>query len=189
MHIELAATHEAGHSVMQWLVGWESVELQMIVRDSNASCVSASCPYPSLDSLSAVRKRLLVLFAGNASTRQRWPDSNNDWGDWRDVLSALQKYFQRPSGIKWFAGDGYLLRDDTEANDVIQSTMSKCTEIIAHPPIKEAVIQIATTFAQITPDESGAVRLKGRAVLLICESVIGEPFRLVNPWSDWIAGD
>src|ERR1700687_1168720 len=109
MHIELAATHEAGHSVMQWLVEWETVELQMTVRESNASHASARSPYPSLDTMSALNKRLLVLFAGNASTRQRWPNSNNDWSDWQDVLSALQQYFQRPKGINWIVADGRLV--------------------------------------------------------------------------------
>jgi hypothetical protein len=32
MDIELAALHQAGHAVMQWLVGWEVIELQMTVR-------------------------------------------------------------------------------------------------------------------------------------------------------------
>jgi hypothetical protein len=91
---------------MQWLVGWEVGELQMIACGANASTPVARCPHPPLDTLSALRKRLLVPFAGNAATRQRWPDSNNDWGDWNDVLKALLQHFQRPKGITWMPIDG-----------------------------------------------------------------------------------
>jgi hypothetical protein len=188
MDIELAATHEAGHSVMQWLAGWETIELQMTVRDTNASHVSARCPHPSLDTMSALRKRLLVLFAGNVATRQRWPNSNNDWGDWQDVVRALQDHFQRPKGITWIVADARGLRDD-EANAVMQAAMSMCAEIMAHPQIQEATVRIATAFAGVTPGQSGAVRLDGREAVSICEAVIGEDFRAANPWSGWIGGE
>ncbi|MFW6114299.1 MAG: hypothetical protein ACOC7K_01005 [bacterium] len=165
MDIELAATHEAGHSVMQWLMGWEAIELQMSVRDSSASHVSARCPYPSLATRSALRKRLLVLFAGNAATRQRWPESDNDWSDWNNVLRALQTHFQRPAGIKWTRADGRMLRD-VEANEVMQTAMSKCGEIVGHPLVQEATVQIAMAFASLA-GENGVVRFNGREVVSI----------------------
>jgi hypothetical protein len=97
MQVELAAVHEAGHSVLQWLVGWEPKGLQMTVVDASATNVVAECPCPGLESTSAVRKRLLVLFAGNAATREHWPASDNNWGDWQDVLKAIQLHFRRVS--------------------------------------------------------------------------------------------
>src|SRR5690242_16385734 len=95
MDIELAATHEAGHAVMQWLVGWELGELQMTVDGANASKASTCCPRLPLPTLSDLRKRLLVLFAGNTATLKRWPGTWNDSGDWMDVLAALHQYFKR----------------------------------------------------------------------------------------------
>ncbi len=187
MNIELATMHEAGHAVMQWLVGWENIGLQMTVFDLEASHVSARCPYPSLDTMSALRKRLLVLFAGNTATRQRWPNSNNDWGDWQDILRAVQDHFQRPLGIKWIVADGRVLQD-VEANDVMQAAMSNCAEIVAQPLIQEAMVRIATAFASVIPGENGTVRLDGGDVVSACEAVIGQEFRAKNPWSKWIAG-
>lgn len=187
MDIELAATHEAGHAVMQWLVGLETGALQMTVRDANASHVSACCPCPPLETMSALRRRLLVLFAGNSATRQRWPNSNNDWGDWQDVLRALQAHFQRPDGIRWFIADGRVLRD-TEANAVMQEAMVKCAEIVADPQIQQATMRIATAFAAVPPGENGVVRLNGVEAVSICEAVIGEGRRMVNPWLGWMAG-
>ncbi len=173
---------------MQWLVGLDTGALQMTVRDANASHVTACCPCPPLDTMSALRKRLLVLFAGNTATRQRWPNSNNDWGDWQDVLRAIQDYFRRPDGIKWCVADGRMLRD-AKANAVMQEAMSKCAEILAHPQIQAATIRLATAFAAVPPCEDGVTRIDGREAVLICEAVIGEGFRAANSWSRWIAGE
>src|SRR4051812_21482267 len=115
MDVDLAAVHEAGHSVMQWFVGWEPKVLQMNVVGSNATNVGAECSCPVLESTSAVRKRLLVLLAGNGATLERWPVSNNNWGDWQDIVKAIHLHFRRPDVGKWFNGDGMTLRD-TDAN-------------------------------------------------------------------------
>src|SRR5207244_1710866 len=97
MHIKLAATHEAGHAVMQWLVGFKVGELVMTVKDGNASEPSGLCRRLPVPTLTDVRKRLLVLLAGNAVTLQDWPGSWNGTGDWRDVVSALKEYLQLES--------------------------------------------------------------------------------------------
>jgi len=105
MDIELAATHEAGHAVMQWFVGLELGVLEMTVAGTNASKASTCCPRVPLPTLSDLRKRLLVLLAGNAVTLERWSDSWNDAGDWRDVLSALRECLKLDT-IAWIINDG-----------------------------------------------------------------------------------
>jgi hypothetical protein len=97
MDINLAATHEAGHAVMQWLMGLEVGELVMTVGGGDASEVSTRCPRIPLPTLSDVRKRLLVLLAGNAVTLLRW-SSWNDMGDWRDMITALREYLKLERG-------------------------------------------------------------------------------------------
>jgi hypothetical protein len=52
-----------------------------------------------------LRKRLLVLLAGNAVTLERWSDSWNDAQDWRDILSALREYLKLDT-ITWIIHDG-----------------------------------------------------------------------------------
>ena len=58
---------------MQWLIDLELGALQMTVDGTNASKAATWCPYPSLDTMPALRKRLLVLFAGNTATLLKWP--------------------------------------------------------------------------------------------------------------------
>lgn len=186
MDVELAATHEAGHAVMQWLVGWEVIELLMTVRDANASQVSARCPCPGVETTSGLRKRLLMLFAGNQVTLARWADKWNDWGDWQDALKALGQHFQRP--INWLVRDGKKLQD-AEADGALQASIKKCEEIVADLRFRAAVTQIAAEFAGVAPDASDVVRLGGSRAVEICEAAIGHEFRIANPWSAWIAGE
>lgn len=187
MEIELASVHEAGHAVVQWLVGWEPKGLQMTVIEGNATKVHAVCPHPSLDTKSAVRKRLLVLFAGNAATLRKWPESWNDWGDWQDALKAIYLHFQRPDVSKWFVVDGKKLRDP-EADELLQAAMLKSKEIVDHPQIRPAIERIAVAFADSKPDFDGTVQHPGAEIVAICEADIGKAFQEMNPWSEWIAG-
>lgn len=187
MEIELAAVHEAGHSVMQWFVGWEPKVLQMTIVGSTATNVATECPCPGLESTSAVRKRLLVLFAGNAATLDRWPESSNNWGDWQDVLKAIQGHFRKPDVSKWFAADGMVLRD-TEANDLLQTARLKTDEMMRSPILRRAINKVATAFAAADPCPDGITRLSGATAVAICEEEIGHDFRNTNPWADWMAG-
>lgn len=186
MDVELAATHEAGHAVMQWLVGWEVLELLMTVRDANASQVSARCPCPGVESTSDLRKRLLVLFAGNQVTLERWAGKWNDWGDWQDVLKALGQHFKRP--INWIVSDGKMFRDG-EADRVVQYSINRCEAIVADARFKAAVSQIAVEFAGASAGANEVVRLDGSRAVESCIAIIGDEFRQANLWSAWIAGE
>ncbi len=185
MEIELAATHEAGHAVMQWLVGWEVIELQMTVSDSNATKAFTRCPNSSLDIPSDLRKRLLVMFAGNAVTLRKWAGRWNDRGDWLDVGLAFFRHFKRP--IKWVPMEGKAVKD-AEANAVMQTALAYCNEIVAHPAISPATERIAWAFMAGTPNERGVVLLPGAKAVSICQAEIGDVFRQTNPWAEWIAG-
>ncbi|XZE35741.1 hypothetical protein SH501x_001281 [Pirellulaceae bacterium SH501] len=188
MEIELAAVHEAGHAVMQWLVGWEVKGLQMTVVDANASKAAAECPRPSLASKSALKKRLLVLLAGNAATRQRWPDSENNWGDWTDILKAIGAHFGRPEASKWFTADGMSLRD-TDANEVLQAAMLKTDEMMNESMLRCAIDRVAAAFVSTAPGSDGVIWLSGADAISICEVEIGIEYRDSNPWSEWMAGN
>lgn len=188
MDVEVAAIHEAGHSVMQWFVGWEPKDVQMTVVGSNATNVTAECSCPGLESKSTVRKRLLVLLAGNAATLERWPESNNNWGDWLDILRAIQLHFRRPDVAKWFNGDGMTLRD-TEANALIQTARIKSEEMVANLLIRHAISKVGNAFASAGPGPDGMTRLSGVVIVAICEAEIGNEFRNTNPWTDWLAGN
>src|SRR4029077_15924736 len=105
MDVQLAATHEAGHAVMQWFVGLELGPMVMTVEGTNASKPSTCCPRLPLPTLSDLRRRLLVLLAGNAVTLERWPDSWNNRGDWDDMRYALRDHLKLDS-ISWVINDG-----------------------------------------------------------------------------------
>jgi len=207
MEIELAATHEAGHAVMQWFVGLELGAMEMTAEGANASKASTCCPRVPLVTLSDLRKRVLVLLAGNAVTLERWPDSWNDAGDWRDVLSALREHHKLDT-IAWTINDGntplerFLKHrephkrevdnrktDNPKANAALQDAMVRCREIFAHPPIREAVGKVAAAFLAAPRGDGGLVQLEGREAVEICEAVVGQEFRITNPWSAWIAGE
>jgi hypothetical protein len=207
MDIELAATHEAGHAVMQWFVGLELVALEMTVDGTNASKPSTCCPRVPLPTLSDLRKRLLVLLAGNAVTLERWSDNWNDAGDWRDILSALREYLKLDT-IAWIINDGktplerFLKHrephkcgvdnrktDNPEANSALQDAIVRCREIVAHPPIREAVGKVAVAFLAAPRRDGGLVQFEGREAVVICEAIVGQEFRITNSWSAWIAGE
>jgi len=132
MDIELAAVHEAGHAVMQWLVGWELKELHMTVKEGFAIDPASECPYPSLESKSAVRKRLLVLFSGNDATRERWPKSENNQQDWLHALGAIHAHCQRSGAASWVPTDGYALRDAVE--DSISKPPDRHCRLVRYRP-------------------------------------------------------
>jgi hypothetical protein len=185
--IELASVHEAGHAVAQWLVGWELKGLHMTVVGQDATNVYAECPSPpDLDTISAVRKQLLVLFAGNASTRKRWPDSFNDWKDWLDSNTAIRMHLHRD--IEWYVTDGMKLRDP-EANELVQAARVRSEELVRDPKIRAAIDEIAREFASASSDAVGRVWLPGATAVGLCEKIVGKGFQAENPWSAWLAGE
>lgn len=207
MDVGLAATHEAGHAVIQWFVGLELGALQMTVQDGNASKPSTCCPRLPLPTLSDLRKRLLVLLAGNTVTLERWSDSWNDSRDWDYMLSALREHLKLDE-IAWVKIEGktplerlkkhfepqkreveHRKTDNSDANLALQDAIARCREIVAHPLIREAVGKLAAAFIAAPPGEDGVTRLDSPAAVAICEAVIGEDFRASNPWSAWIAGE
>lgn len=186
MKIELAATHEAGHGVVQWLVGWELYGLEMTVKDGEATKVRTDCPRPSVGSKSALRKRLIMLFAGREATQKPRPGSTHDKGDWIDACMAAAEYF----GLKNVGGPEGTDRVATqpEPNEAIQDAIAKSAEIVRHPTIEAAIEKIAFAFLAVPLDEAGKRRLEGGEVFAICEELVGNEFRLVNRWSEWMAG-
>ena len=207
MDIELAATHEAGHAVMQWFTGLEVGELVMTVKDGNASAPSARCPRIPLPTLSDLRKRLLVLLAGNTATLERWPTSWNDRNDWLDVISALKEHLELEQ-LAWVLIEGKTAierfmksrephspevdkrkTDNPEANAVFQDALAHCRAIIADPLFKKGIVDLAAAFIAAPVGENGLTRLEGPEAAAICERGIGPEFKAANPWSAWIAGE
>lgn len=185
MEIALAAIHEAGHSVMQWFVGWVPGEMFLDVKRNNATTAKSSCPHPTVETASAVRKRLLVLFAGRIATQARWPGSANDKDDWGDARKALLAHLQRQGCTFWLPNDGLSLRD-VQANAFVQSAREKCVEIIETPLIRAAIDEIGSILANLAQNVNGRVSLTGKDVIVHCEGRIGTEFRNSHPWKDWI---
>ena len=175
-------------------------------KDGNATAPSARCPRIPVPALSDLRKRLLVLLAGNAVTLNPWPNSWNDGQDWLDALSALREYLKLDR-IAWVINDGqtaadrFLKRneprppevdkrrtDNPDANAILQDAIARCREIISTPLFHQATTQVAAAFVASPAGEDGVTRLERPVTVAICEKVIGQEFRRSNAWSTWIAG-
>lgn len=185
MEIQLAAVHEAGHSVVQWLVSWVPGGILLTVENGVATTAKSKCPHPTFEAKSDLRKRLLVLFAGRAATQARWPGSENDWDDWSDARMALHAHFQRPGGFKWYVGDGYSVRD-TEVDGLISDSMNKCAEVISHPPVRATVDTLGALLATRAQGTTGCISVTEEEIVSYCQRDIGCDFQRENPWIEWV---
>lgn len=185
MDIEVAATHEAGHAVVQWLAGGEITHMQMRIESGEAKEPETGCPDPqSYPDLASIRRRLVMLFAGNAATRQHWPDSENDRADWEAAKTALVQHL--PKQISWTASTGLQLCPEHRA--LVDETQARAAEMVSNPILRKAIDSIAATFSGTTPEADGMVQLKGEAVARMCDELVGEVFQRNNPWVDWLDG-
>ena len=157
----------------------------LIVEGTNATTAQSSCPHPKLETRSAVRKRLLVLFAGQAATQKRWPERANNSQDWHDALRALNAHFQRK--INWNPAAGMSV-SDTEANELVQMALARCTEIVSHASIRTNIDNIGALLAERAQGTTGRVSLSGPEIVSICEQDVGGDFQRANPWLAWIDG-
>jgi len=157
----------------------------MQVRGTKSTEAYAECPCPSTDTLSDIRKRLLVLHAGTAATWARWPGRYNNAKDWVDIYADVATRLRRE-----------VLRDlsddqptqDAEANLLIESARNLCDVLAKDSRIRAAIDQVAKEFDKTQADFEGYVRFQAERIIAICESTIGEKFRAQNPWSSWLAG-
>ena len=78
---------------------------------------------------------------------------------------------------------------DTEQDEVLQTAISKCDEIVAHESVRKAIDEVGNLIVEITPDQNEKVFLPGSEVIHVCEEFIGIEFRRVNQWKNWIAGN
>ena len=187
MEIMIAAIHEAGHSVMQWFVGWEPRGLHMTIKDSQAIDPYSTCPTPDLRPLSAIRRRLLVLLSGQQATIRQWPNSLNNFGDLRDMMYAFDAYFGSPTpriSMDFRSGFKFSMQ---QANEMHLEASERCCEIVDHPRIRDAIDEVANRFSNLSPDVDGRVHMSELEVVEICRTVIGDEFRSDNPWSNWMS--
>lgn len=185
MDIDVAATHEAGHAVLQWLVGWPAGDLQMTVNGSTATLPSTDCSYPEPhDTVSAVRKRLVVLLAGEEATRRKWPEASHNRHDFEQMQAAIRWYL-KIERTGWIPGTGLKI-DPPEANDLLQEAISTAGQLIGDPLVSRAIDAVAAEFSRAELDVDGKARLSASAVESICERVIGDEFRRANQWLEWL---
>ena len=167
-------------------MGWELKGLRMTVSGSDAEDVHAVCPCPDLTMVSEARKRLLVLFAGNAATRKRWRDSENDKGDWQDVCMALTSHFC--CTVTESVKDGLSI-SDADALKTMHEARLKRVDFVASLKVRGAIDEIAEVFRSIPPDAEEKVWLPGETAISICIKHLGEDFQAKNPWSGSLAGE
>lgn len=186
LEIDFVATHEAGHAVMQWLVGWEPGEVEVTTDDQNGvTHAITQNSHPTSYTLSNFRKRLLVVFGGVSATRGRWPGQKNDQYDWQNAGAALYLFLNRK--ITTVGGDFRNFQDE-EANNLCKEAIEICEKIVDHQLLQSAIGQMAQVLVSLKPDNDSKRRLKSSETVSICEDYIGNEFQAKNQWSDWIEG-
>ncbi len=187
MKVELAAMHEAGHSVMQWFVGREVLSLSMIVRETEAIDPNSHCPQPkSFELLSEIRRWLLMLYAGRTATQLQWPGCTHDKKDFSYACIGLNAHFKTMVSSD-LSGNWAVI--DPKQNELLQSAICVCEEIIAHQLVRRAIDAIGTLVIKTVPPDDGTIHLTSNEIVRICETIVTNEFRLNNQWTPWIAGN
>ncbi|HAW27482.1 MAG TPA: hypothetical protein DCY03_05085 [Planctomycetaceae bacterium] len=186
LDFEFSATHEAGHAVMQWLVGWVPGAVEITTDDENrVTRAVTDNSRPASYTLPNFRKRLLVVFAGVSATRGKWPNRKNDEFDWQNAGEALVKFLGITIEI---VGSDFSQFKDEKANQLCQTAIEICEEIVNHDLFQGAVDQIVQGLIELEPDDKNKRRLVSSETVSICENCIGEEFQAKNQWSGWMEG-
>ena len=170
MNIEVAAVHEAGHAVLQWLAGGQITYMCMRIEGSEAKEPETGCPDAEIGSMeSRFRKRLVMLLAGGEATQDRWPGM-------LPQHERLDGYRTRVHKLPWRGYDVQLAAAGLQLNQAQQAiaddALMKAAESVAAPVLRKAIDTIAATFAGTPPDADGMVRLEGGSVTRMCEELI-----------------
>ena len=186
MDAQTIAIHEAGHAVMQWLVGWES-DLEFIqMRPTGPDVVDkGGMKVKPPDRLKyrddgVARKKLLVLLAGAATTNNL--DAQHNKEDFTEACHVLADRFGEKIG--WRPGTGVEVIQ-AEANDLLQEANSACNQIVAYPLIREAIEAIAALLLKAETDATGFQKVTGDAIVQICQQTCGD-IRSEDLWPGWI---
>lgn len=179
LEIDFVATHEAGHAVMQWLVGREPGEI--VIGTSRLTLNER----PESNTLTELRKRLLVVFAGGSLTLKKWPDRKGDYYDWQNAAFALSTFLGYPTKL---VGGNVRKFQDEKAIQLSQDAIDICKEIVNHDLFQLAIDQMVKRLLELEPDGRNTIKLAGSETVSICEAYIGKEFQAENQWSDWMDG-
>lgn len=185
MNPSVVAHHEAGHAVMQWMVGWES-EMEFIQMQRVAGGV-VNCfmkvPSPNFANYSVesfARRQLLVLLAGAATTDN--PRDRHNKGDFDMTCLVLSFLFSRP--ISWKPGIGIAVVEESP-NFLLQAALETCMAIVWHELIQRAIRAVAERLLNSEPDERGVCRIYRDEVVEICQDECAS-LRMQNEWGSWM---
>lgn len=183
---------------MQWFVGWGD-DIQAIgvcVNKSATRQVGAmQASLPNVGSESSVCRRLLVLYAGHAATKEQFGEELMDIdGDWESIQFAVGRHFGFSSRTATLVPENATsFREDyaEELND--RAKKITCT-IVGTSPFMQAIRTVATNLLEQTPSDdvwnnlSGpVVVLSGPTVVKICEDTIGFNTRQIDKeWKEFI---
>ncbi|KKL97520.1 hypothetical protein LCGC14_1833640 [marine sediment metagenome] len=183
------ATHEAGHAVIQWFVGWESElkKIQMRLVEGGATDAIMHVIPPEVQTLSAARSRLLVLYAGSVASNTRFSTNWSDFHkDWNLALTVTASYLKLHN-LEWCPSDGWSVKN-REANAILQDTWIKADEIVNHSTLVTTIDAVATLLFDAQPDGKGLCVIYGPEVTDTCERLFGPELRHNNQWSHWLNG-
>ena len=189
MSPEKIALHEAGHAVMQWLVGWEDdckfIQMRRVEGGVIESFMKATPPDPVRYKHEAdtVKKRLLVLLAGAATTDDMRAQHNE--GDFHDIRGVLAVHF---GGLNWNPRRGLEIVDPLP-NALLQEANRQCREIVRLSDIQKCTAAVSEALLQAEPDSEGYCRLPMQDVVKLCLRFCDPAIGKQGNWFNWIHGN
>lgn len=179
------AIHEAGHSVMQWLVGWEADLKFILMRRVEGGVIDGYMRAPSTGKSASTdkrvgRRKLLVLLAGAATTED--PAAQHNQKDFNDACFVLSALFQRR--INWKPGSGVEVMEQ-EPNVFLQLANETCKSIVRQPSIRNAIEAVAELLLIADCDVGGVCSVGRDQIVKVCQRECGN-IRTQNEWSIWL---
>jgi hypothetical protein len=180
---EHIAYHEAGHAVMQWLVGWDADLRFMQMRrvPDGATEGGTNAKTPVCKSLSSLRKRLVFLCAGSSAASKKLGHETKDFDtDYDDVCKALAQHFVK---ISKFPELG-----PPEAKQAFEEAICKTNELFEVPEIWMCIQAVAELLLSAKPAADGLCVVQAADIFSTCERICGPQFRGNHQSAAWLSG-
>lgn len=186
MNPNTVSVHEAGHAVMQWLVGWEADCHYIQMERVEGGVINGFMKIPPPDrecyrELGTAKRKLLVLLAGAATTDD--PAAQHNQLDFQEACFVLNFLFAVRIG--WKNGTGVEVTQPGP-NALLQEANMWCKAIVREKPVRAAVDRLADELLRATPNDKGICRVMNPEIIEICEQSCGSAIREQNSWSAWI---
>lgn len=177
--VQVAARHEAAHSVMFWYVGLlDDVTHVELTLNPTGGMVSARAIDHRCKELSFARKQLLVLLAGPEIAQTL--EERHDASDFKKMTLVTSAFFDSSISLK--LDDSFGFKDPTH-DALLQDAVKSCQKLL--PLLDSRITKIAQQLIDGQPDRSGKVKLTRDQIEQCCNS-FGEATAVQFDLNGWL---